>query len=197
MSQKEPDRPDVTEMLASLRAGGDPAAMSELFAVVYDELRVLAKRQRSAWDGNETLDTTALVHEAYLKLAQQPNVMAVSRAQFFALAAHVMRHILSNYARDRNAKKRGGGAAILPLDAVLDLAPAGLTAERTDVLIALDDALTRLEALSSRQGRVVECRFYAGMSIPETAAALDISPATVKREWALAQMWLYRELRSA
>lgn len=184
-------------MLASLRAGGDPAAMSALFAVVYDELRVLAKRQRRAWDGNETLGTTALVHEAYLKLAQQPQVLAVSRGQFFALAAHVMRHILSNYARDRSAKKRGAGAPVLPLDEILELAPDGLGAERTDVLIALDDALTRLEALNSRQGRVVECRFYGGMSIPETATALDISPATVKREWALAQVWLYRELRSA
>jgi RNA polymerase sigma factor (TIGR02999 family) len=184
-------------MLAGLRLGSDPAAMGELFAVVYDELRALAKRQRRAWDGNETIGTTALVHEAYLKLAEQSQVLAVSRAQFFALAAHVMRHILSNYARDRSAKKRGGGAPVLQLDEVLDLAPDGLTAERTDILVALDEALTRLEALNSRQGRIVECRFYAGMSIPDTAAALDISPATVKRDWALAQVWLYRELRTS
>jgi RNA polymerase sigma factor (TIGR02999 family) len=187
----------VTGALARLRQGGGPAALDDLLPLVYDELRALAHRQRRRTGaGAETLNTTGLVHEVYLKLLGASQVDVNGRAHFFALAARAMRQVLSNYARARRTAKRGPGRAILTLDTATELlAKAG--PDHTETLIALDHALTELGRRSDRQSRVVECRFYGGMSIPETALALGISEATVKRDWAVAQAWLYLELASA
>lgn len=170
-------------------------AVDQLFTLLYDELRELARRQRRRWQGDYTLNTTALLHEAYLKLAGQHETAAESRAHFLALAARAMRHILCNYARDRHALKRGGGLTPLPLD---DAAAVSLTGtpdgEPADLLVALDEALQRLERAAPRQSRVVECRFFGALGVEETAEALGISPRTVKRDWAAAQTWLQAEL---
>ena len=186
----------VTGALARLREGADPGALDELLPLVYDELRVLARRQRRRAGGAETLNTTGLVHEVYLKLVGASSIGATGRAHFFALAARAMRQVLSNHARAGRTRKRGGGLRPLTFDSSTNLLTAA-DGDHSDTLVALDQALTALEARSARQSRVVECRFYGGMSIPETALALDISEATVKRDWAVAQAWLYRELKSA
>lgn len=190
----------VTGALARMREGADPGALDELLPLVYDELRVLARRQRRRAGGAETLNTTGLVHEVYLKLVGASSIDATGRAHFFALAARAMRQVLSNYARAGRTRKRGRGQAPLTLDSSSNLlagAGPGAGSDHGDTLVALDDALTGLEARSARQSRVVECRFYGGMSIPETALALGISEATVKRDWAVAQAWLYQALKSA
>jgi RNA polymerase sigma factor (TIGR02999 family) len=188
----------ITQVLERLRAGGEPAALDDLLPLVYDELRALAHRQRrrASAAGAETLNTTGLVHEVYLKLLGASQIDASGRAHFFALASRAMRQVLLNYARARRTAKRSPGRPMLTLDSGTDLL-AEQGADQTDTLIALDAALTELGRRSERQSRVVECRFYGGMSIPETAMALGISEATVKRDWALAQAWLYRELKSA
>jgi RNA polymerase sigma factor (TIGR02999 family) len=184
----------VTRLLGEVR-GGDRDALGELFTVVYDELQLLARRQRRRWDGDYTLNTTALVHEAYLKLVDRSRIGVESRAHFYALASRAMRHILCNYARDKQARKRGGDLRRVSFDE--GRLPAGRAAspDRTsDLLAALDDALRRLEELEPRQGRVVECRFFGGLTVKETATALGVSPRTVKRDYAMAQAWLHREL---
>lgn len=188
----------VTRVLRRVEEG-DRDALDSLFELVYDELRELARRQRRRWRGDHTLGTTALVHEAYLKLVGQERLGTESRAHFLALAGRAMRHILSNYARHRRAQKRGGALSPASLDEAAEVVAdvAALSPERAETLLALDAALTRLERMSERQSRIVECRFYAGLTVPETAAALGVSPATVKREWALAQAWLYREMQRA
>jgi RNA polymerase sigma factor (TIGR02999 family) len=186
----------VTGALARLREGADPGALDELLPLVYDELRVLARRQRRRAGGAETLNTTGLVHEVYLKLVGASSIDATGRAHFFALAARAMRQVLSNYARAGRTRKRGRGQAPLTLDSASSLL-ARAAPDHADTLVALDDALTGLAERSERQARVVECRFYGGMSIPETALALGISEATVKRDWAVAQAWLYQALKSA
>jgi RNA polymerase sigma factor (TIGR02999 family) len=186
----------VTRLLLRAEAG-DRAALDELFPAVYDELHSLAHRQRGRWRDDHTMNTTALVHEAYLKLFNADRLEAGSRAHFLAIAARAMRQILINYAKGRQRQKRGGSARQISFDELREAPLPGpdLSLEDADLLIELEDALTRLESLSERQSRVVECRFFGGMSIPETAAALGTSPATVKRDWALAQAWLFRELK--
>ena len=165
--------------------------------LVYDELRVVARRQRRAWRGDLTLETTALVHEAYLRLADQQRIHVASRAHFLAVAAKTMRHVLCNYSTHKRRKKRGGDAAHVTLDDDADCFNLFELSEReTSLLDALDDALVRLEQVDKRLSEVVECRFFGGMSIDDTAAALDSSPATVKRHWALARSWLYREMKA-
>jgi RNA polymerase sigma factor (TIGR02999 family) len=174
------------------------AGVDHTFAVAYDELHELARRQRRRWHGNDTLNTTALVHEAYVKLVAQGRLDVEGRAHFLALASKTMRHILCNHARAARAQKRGGAAQRLTLDPVH--APADAAAsddDFPDVLVALDEALRRLERLDARQGSVVECRFFGGLTIDETAAALGISPRTVKRDWQVAQAWLAREIGAA
>jgi RNA polymerase sigma factor (TIGR02999 family) len=184
----------VARLIQELRSG-ESDAVGQLFDILYDELRELAGRQRRRWQGHYTLNTTALLHEAYVKLVGQSRIEVADRAHFRALAAQVMRHILCDYARDRTTQKRGGGLEVLPLDD-LNVLPEQLafTAEQSLMLLALDRALARLEDLDPRQARVVECRFFGGLSVDEAAAALDISPRTVKRDWAMAQAWLHREL---
>ena len=186
----------VGRLLEAVRTG-DRAALDELYAVVYAELRVLAHRQRRRWDASGTLNTTALVHEAYLKLIKQRRAHFETRAHFFAVAATAIRHIVSNYARDRQARKRGGGVRTVSLSD-MEKSPASelrVSDDHVDLLVAIDEALQRLERVSSRQRGVVECRFFGGMSVEETAAAVGISPRTVKRDWMLAQAWLQRELQ--
>ena len=168
---------------------GERDAMEDLFASVYPRLKQLARSRRRNWHGNNTLDTTALIHEAYLKVASSQMAHFENRGHFFAVAAQAMRQVLINYAEHKGAQKRGGGAAHVTLydsDIVEDGA--------LDELMSLDDALKQLEAMSPRQARVVECLFFAGFSVAETSEALEISPATVKRDWSSARAWLYREM---
>jgi RNA polymerase sigma factor (TIGR02999 family) len=187
-------RGTVTRLLDEVRRG-DRAALDEVFDLLYDEIQGLAQRQRRRWGGNHTLDTTALVHEAYLKLVGQDPLDVESRAHFCALAARAIRHILCNYARLQRTQKRGGGLERVTLDDRDPPAPsAGPVGEQAELLAALDHALERLEDLDSRQANVVECRFFGGMTVQETATALGVSPRTVKRDWAIAQAWLHREL---
>lgn len=186
----------VTRLLKKVESGNDEA-LDQLFAVVYDELHERARWQRRQWQGNNTLNTTALIHEAYLKLVDQEEAAWTNRAHFLAVAATAMRHILINYARDQRAQKRGGTHPPFSLEGLRDeLGRAvAIDEERAEALVVLDETLTRLEAVSTRQSRIVECRFFGGMTIEETAAALDISTATVSRGWAMAKAWLHREMQ--
>ena len=192
-----PEVSGVTQLLHRMREG-DASAHDVLFQLVYRELHDLAGRHRARWGGNPTLDTTSLLHEAYLKLARQQPIDVDSRAHFFALASRVMRHVLTNYARDQQRLKRGRDDDCLSIDALGSARiPATTTArdQSARAFVVLDEALAHLEAISERQSRVVECRFYGDMTIPETARALGVSPATVKRDWATARAWLYREMK--
>jgi RNA polymerase sigma factor (TIGR02999 family) len=186
-----PSASDVTQALLDL-SGGDRSALDRLLPLVYDHLREIAHRALRGERLDHTLTPTALVHEAYLKLVQLDRISWRGRAHFFGASAGIMRRILIGYARMRHAEKRGGqeGAAV-PLESVVLAAQT-----RPGDLVALDEALSRLERLSERQARIVECRFFAGMGVEETAAALEVSPATVKREWTAARAWLNRELAS-
>ena len=186
---------DISELVQAVERG-DRAALDALFPLVYDELAALARHQRRAWHGDLTLTTTALVHEAYLKVVGQRRIPSDSRAHFFGVAAKAMRHILCNYARDRRRQKRGGGAPHLQLTPGQDVAAqVQLSDDQTDMLAALDEALHTLERIAPRQARTVECRFFGGMSIEDTATVLEISPRTVKRDWTFAQAWLRREMQ--
>ena len=179
----------VTELLHAWGTG-DAAASDALVALVYTELRRQARRALRREGVGHTLQATALVHEAWLRLDGQHRAHWESRAQFLAVAAQMMRRVLVDHARTRRALKRGGGETQLTLG---DAAHAVATTENVDVL-ALDDALARLATLDPRKARLVELRYFAGLSIPEAAAALGVSQATVGREWAVARMWLRREL---
>jgi RNA polymerase sigma-70 factor, ECF subfamily len=160
-----------------------------LFAVVYDELRRVAHRHLSGEQTGHTLDTTGLVHEAYLELVKFDRIPWNGRAGVLAAASTAMRRILIDYAVARRAEKRGGGAIAEPLDDALVMAVS-----RSEELLALDEALSRLAATNERYARVIECRFFGGMSVEDTAEALGTSPATVKRDWTVARAWLNREL---
>ena len=186
----------VTALLADMRRGRADA-MQSLFPLVYDELRGLARIQRRRVHASQTLNTTALVHEAYLKLVRGPSVALHDRAHFMAVAATAMRHILISYARRRTAAKRGGSLRKVSFDCVEEAlrGDTGFDDVKAMALLALDRALSALSERSERQLRVVECRYFAGMSIEETSVALGISPATVKRDLSMAQAWLYRQMR--
>jgi RNA polymerase sigma factor (TIGR02999 family) len=174
---------------------GDQAAVGDLFSLVYDQLKDVAHAQRLRQQ-EATLNTTALVHEAFVKLARPESLGVRDRSHFMAVAATAMRQILIDHARGRLAAKRGGGAAPMSLhelEAALGSGPSFDDA-KAHALVALDRSLSRLARHSERQSRVVECRFFAGLSVEETAAALGTSTATVKRDWSLAQAWLYRDL---
>lgn len=186
---------DVTQLLLDARVGGD-LAQDQLLAAVYHELRAIASGRLRRERADHTLSTTALVHEAYLRLVDVTQVTWTDRSHFYAVAARAMRRILVDWARAKARDKRGGGVAVASVDA---LAEAGvqLPAEaRAGTLLALDEALERLAARDARKASVVECRYFAGLSIEETAAALDVSASTVKSDWAFARAWLHRELAS-
>lgn len=179
---------ELTPLLATATRGGRQE-FDRVISVIYDELRRIAHRQLAGEQTGHTLTTTALVHEAYLELAKLENVEWKSRAHFFGVCGRIIRHVLVDYAVRRKAQKRGGGHVPIPLDEALHVSD-----ERPEQWIALDEALSRLALVNERQSRVVECRFFAGLGIEETAEALGVSPATVKRDWTLARAWLNREL---
>ncbi len=183
-----PSSQDVTRLLQDW-SKGDQAALANLMPLVYNELRHLASRYLRRERAGHTLQTTALVHEAYLRLIDQNQVTWQNRAHFFGVAAQMMRRILVDHAREQHAEKRGGGAPRLSLDEAI-----GLAGERGVNLIALDDALSALAAIDPQQSRIVELRFFGGLTVEETAEVLGVSPATVKREWSMAKAWLYREI---
>ncbi len=179
---------DVTHLLIQW-SKGDSAALEALVPLVYDELRRLAQLYLSREKPGHTLSSTALVHEAYLRLVKQKDVTWQNRAHFFGVAARMMRRILVDHARRQRYAKRGGGALTLSLDEALAPAP-----QREVSLVALDDALDTLAKLDERQSRMVELRFFGGLSIEETSEVLGVSAPTVKREWASARAWLFREI---
>jgi len=168
---------------------GDQAALDTLMPLVYGELRKVAARHLRGQRAGHTLQTTALVNEAYLRLIDASQVKWQDRAHFFAVAAHFMRRILVDFARSRNYQKRGGGAQQVSLAEALAIEP-----ERGADLLALDEALTRLQALNERQAQVVELRYFGGLSEEESAEALKVSVRTVRRDWNFARVWLHREL---
>ena len=179
---------EVSRLLAEWN-DGDRSALDRLLPFVEQELHQLAHRYLSRERAGHTLQTTALVNEAYLRLVGQRQACWQNRAHFFAIAAQIMRRILVNHARDRSAAKRGGGARQVSLDQA-----AVLSDERADELVALDEALDSLAKLDERKGRVVELRYFGGLSVEETAEALGIHPNTVTREWNQAKAFLHREL---
>lgn len=178
--------------LVAQSAAGDAAAAAELFPIVYEELRRLAASALRRERTDHTLQPTALVHEAFLRLAEAPGTSWENRAHFVAVAARVMRRVLVDHARGRNALKRGNGEIRVPIDDV-DVPAVGQDVD----LVALDDALARLAMLDERQARIVELRFFGGLSVPETAALIGASERTVKRDWQVARAWLTRELSSS
>jgi len=182
---------DVTILLAELKKG-DKEAASKLIPIVYDELRRLAGSYMRNERSDHTLQATALVHEAYLKLIEQRSVDWQSRAHFLGIAAQVMRRILLDHARGHLREKRGGGERALPIEEALVFAP-----EQSLDLVKLDQALERLTKLDPRQGKIVELRFFGGLTVEQTAELLRISPKTVKRDWSVAKAWLHGELRAS
>lgn len=182
-------RDAVTTLLSPDERAADGEIVNRLVPLVYGELRRMAHAILDRERAEHTLDTTALVHEAYLKLVDESKVVTHGRAYFFAAAARAMRQVLIDYARRRGRRKRGGGWAVISLDS------RALAVDTfADGLMDLDEALTRFAQQYPRPARVVECRFFGGLSVEETADALQISPRSVKRDWALARAWLYRDL---
>ncbi len=179
----------ITQLLVNWR-NGDKAAMEQLMPIVYDELRRLASSLFRRERVNHTLQPTALVNEAFLHLVGQSEVSWQNRAHFFSAAAQLMRHILVDHARAHNAAKRGGGELRVSLKEEM-----AATEQREVDLIALDAALDELASLDPQQSRIVEMRFFGGLSVEETAEVLAVSPATVKREWSTAKAWLYRQMK--
>jgi len=180
---------EVTALLGEL-AKGNADAGPRLIPLVYEELRRMADRYMRRERSDHTLQTTALVHEAYLKLVDQHSVTWQSRAHFFGVAAQVMRRVLVDHARGHIREKRGGGVVPVSLDEAMVVSP-----ERSEEFLELDRALDRLAALDSRQAKIVELRFFGGLTVEETAEILGISPKTVKRDWAVAKAWLHGELK--
>jgi RNA polymerase sigma factor (TIGR02999 family) len=189
MPEFRSDPDEITKMLRAW-SEGDRAAADQFMPVIYDELRRQAHRFLNRERANHTLQTTALVHEAYLRLTEQRDVSWQNRAQFFGLAAQMMRRILVNYAVNRKRDKRGGSAEKLQLDETIQIQAA----DKSIDLIELDEALNRLAKLDERQARVIELRYFGGLTIEETAEVMGISPPTVKREWNMARTWLRSEL---
>ena len=182
-----PDR-DITELIADVRRGDDAAA-EDLFRRVYRELQHLAAHYMRRERQDHTLQATALVHEAYLRMLKERNVWYENRAHFFGVAANVMRRILVDHARAHRAEKRGGRDVRIPLED----APA-IVVENLDYIVEVDRALERLATLDARQARIVELRFFAGLSVEQTAEIIGVTPRTIVREWRVARGWLQREL---
>ena len=189
MATSEPD--DVTQLLAAVNSGDEEAA-DRLFPLIYDELRSVARRYLGRERSDHTLQATALVHEAYLKLVGQRDASWQGRSHFLAVAATAMRRILVNHAKAHRSAKRGGGRPRLALDEA-----AAVFEDRAGDLLELDEALTRLAALAPDQARLVELRFFAGLSVEETARLLGVSVRTAQYDWAMARAWLRGELADA
>jgi len=190
-----PESQDVTALLLRWSAG-DAAALPRLLPLVYAELRRIAGRQMRRVVPDQTLDPTELVHEVYLRLVDQARANWINRAQFFAVAASLMRRIIVDHARARGAEKRGGGTVRVSMEKLEDFGPrAQRTSETFSDVIAINAALDALAAFDPEQARLVELRFFAGLTVTEAAAVLQRSPRTVKREWRLARAWLLRALR--
>jgi RNA polymerase sigma factor (TIGR02999 family) len=181
----------LTGLLQKLTSG-DADAAAEVIPIIYEELRRLAAHYMASERPGHMLRTTALVHEAYLRLVDQHQSTWRNRTHFYGAAAQVMRRILVDHARARQALKRGGDRPVLPLDD-----PAAFSGEETHELVLLDEALNRLAEMSSRQSRIIELRFFAGLTVEETAEVMGISPKTVKRDWSVARAWLHREIRGS
>jgi len=188
---EEPVAQEITRILREW-TGGDQSALERLTPMVFDELHRIAHRYMTGEQNSLTLQTSGLVNEAFLRLVDVKEINFRDRAHFFAISATLMRQILVDFARSRRAQKRGGESVHIPVQVLGEVAGE----DRTD-LVALDDALKSLSHLDSRQSRVVELRFFAGMTIEETALVLGVSPGTVRRDWRIARAWLYRELTSA
>jgi RNA polymerase sigma factor (TIGR02999 family) len=191
MDERESRVPEITEMLRELSDGGKPEAWNNLLPLVYEELHRQAARFLRKERQGHTLQTTALIHEAYLKLIDQRDVNWESRTHFYAIAAQAMRRILVDYARTTHRKKRGGDDVKLPLEEAMLV----VAEEKSVDLIALDEALNKLAEQDEQQARVVELRYFSGLTLEETAEALHVSRATVASDWSMAKVWLYRELR--
>jgi RNA polymerase sigma-70 factor, ECF subfamily len=183
-----PSQDDVTQLLIAW-SNGDRAALDKLMPLVYEELRRRARQYMSRQQPGHTLQTTALIHEAFLKLVNQPEKRWQNRAHFLGVAAQAMRHILIDYARSRECAKRGGAGHLVSLEE-----GAVVSVERAAELVALDDALSRLKDIDPRKTRVVEMRYFGGLTVEEISEVLKVSPDTVMRDWRLARTWLRREL---
>ncbi len=181
---------EITRLLQEV-SSGNREAVNRLLPLVYDQLHRMAHQQRLRWQGQDTLNTTALVHEAYLRLAKGAELDVQSRLHFLRVAARAMRYILLDHAKAKSRQIRGGDLQRVPFDEAL-----AVSEEEAEELILLDEALSRLEEINERQSQIVECRFFGGMTIEETARVLDLGTATVKRGWTMARAWLYREMRS-
>lgn len=182
------DSHQITQLLIDWSKGNE-FALEQLIPLVYDELRQMAKRYMRRQPSGHTFQTTELIHEAYLKLAKSDEQNWQNRAHFFGIAAQAMRHILVDYARAKQSKKRGGFQQKVTLEET-----AVITSKRSDEIVILDDALQRLTLLDNRKGRVVELKYFGGLTNEEIAEVLKISPETVKRDWRFARTWLLREL---
>lgn len=182
---------DITRLLHDAGCG-DASALRQVLGMLHDRMRLIARRQLAGEGEGHTLETDGLVHEAYLRMEGLDRMQWRDRQHLLAMAARTMRRVLIDYAEGRRAGKRGSGAVAVPLDAVDALTLA--VDSHADDLHSLDEALQKLSALNPRQGQVVECRFFVGLSVEETAEALELSPATVKRDWTAARAWLNREL---
>ncbi|MEP6923174.1 MAG: sigma-70 family RNA polymerase sigma factor [Pyrinomonadaceae bacterium] len=190
MEQSPHKSPEITEMLREWSSGGKEEALDALLPLVYDELRRQAASFLRRERPGHTLQTTALINEAYLKLIDQRDVNWQNRAHFFGIAAQAMRRILVDYARTRHREKRGGADQNLPLE----IAELVVTGEKSVDLVELDEALERLAKMDARQAQIVELRYFGGLSVEETAEALRVSPATVKNDWRTAKAWLHHEI---
>lgn len=188
MPRVPPD--DITSLLRAW-SGGDGDALQKLMPLVYDQLHSAARRHMAGERLSHTLQPTALLHEVYLRLNDVEGACVQDRVHFMALCARLMRHVLTDFARERHAGKRGGGAPHLPLDEML------VRAKREPDLLGLDEALGRLAAVNARKAQVVELRFFGGLSVEESAEVLGVSPETVMRDWRLAKAWLLRELEKS
>lgn len=188
-------REAVTQLLIEL-SGGSKDAVNRIIPLVYDDLRQIAHEKLHFERPNHTLNTTALVHEAYFRLIDQQRVEWKNRAHFYAIVAIVMRRILVNYAALRRAERRGGGAAVIPLDESLDAGLTEFSDDRVADVLAIDGALKKLEKFNERGCRIVEYRFFGGLTYEEIAQAMDLSAVTVRRSWSAAKSWLRRELKS-
>jgi RNA polymerase sigma factor (TIGR02999 family) len=187
----EQSQHEITQLLQQV-SNGDRGAIDRLLPLVYEQLRKMAHQQRLRWQGEATLNTTALVHEAYMRLSEGADLDLESRLHFLRVAAKAMRYILLDHAKAKKRLKRGGDQQRVPFEEALAVSEA-----EAEELLALDEALSRLEAINERQSQIIECRFFGGMTIEDTAHALNISAPTVKRGWAMARAWLYREMQQS